>query len=295
MDASTIMKTILSENSLTVYSLAKSLSTSYSVIHDITTGRIKSISNKLAIKIIKLYPKYNYDWLIGISEIKHSDITSSGVHRNSDTSHIDYEELDAEELKEVLNSEGRMIPVNIARIPNLELESTVNKLNVPSRNPAEYMPKYDYMYRVLSNAMEPVLFTGDIIFIKKSYDKRAINGDCYLVDTIPLGSIVRKIIDNGDTLLCIAVNNDCDAITLRKEEVFDIYTIVAVLRFNANIRIDDAQSIRKELTIRDKQIDALLDNVNKLIAGQDKLINQNQEVLNINKMLTEELLKRISQ
>jgi hypothetical protein len=77
--------------------------------------------------------------------------------------------------------------------------------------------------------------------------------------------------------------------------VFDIYAIVAILRFNANIHLDDSQSVRKELTIRDKQIDALLDNVNKLIAGQDKLINQNQEVFNINKMLTEELLKRISQ
>jgi signal peptidase I len=303
MDSLSVLKTILSENGLTIYSLAKSLGISYSVIHDISTGRIKSISRKIAKEITSLYPKYNYNWVIGISETKYSDIKNSDSDTdnsdigNASTSNtdIEYETLDAEELKEVLSSEGRMIPINIARIPNLELESTIDKLDVPYRNPIEYMPKYDFMYRVLSNAMEPALYTGDIVFVKKSYDKRAINGDCYLVDTIPLGIIIRKVIDNGDSLICTAVNNDCNNLEISKDEVFDIYAIVAILRFNANIHLDDSQSVRKELTIRDKQIDALLDNVNKLIAGQDKLINQNQEVFNINKMLTEELLKRISQ
>jgi signal peptidase I len=298
MNATQIIKIILEENHLTVSSLARETKASYAVLYDVSYGRIKSLSHKIASQIVAKYPQYNLEWLTGESEVIYSDgnttCNTQGTTVENSTS-IEYETLDAEELKEVLSSEGRMIPINIARIPNLELESTIDKLDVPYRNPIEYMPKYDFMYRVLSNAMEPALYTGDIVFVKKSYDKRAINGDCYLVDTIPLGIIIRKVIDNGDTLICTAVNNDCNNLEISKDEVFDIYAIVAILRFNANIHLDDSQSVRKELTIRDKQIDALLDNVNKLIAGQDKLINQNQEVFNTNKMLTEELLKRISQ
>ena len=88
MDSLSVLKTILSENSLTIYSLAKSLGISYSVIHDISTGRIKSISRKLAKEITSLYPKYNYNWLIGVSETKYSDITNPD-NVNSDTGNSD--------------------------------------------------------------------------------------------------------------------------------------------------------------------------------------------------------------
>ena len=294
MNATEVLKTILEENGLSVYSLTRNISMSYMTVHDVYSGKVKKISANLADKIIEKYPKYNRKWLLGESDAMYSDNEPTNEPTNGPTNEIEYESLDAEELKEMLQSDGRMIPVNISRIPNLELESAVDKLDVPYRNPIEYMPKYDFMYRVLSNAMEPALYTGDIVFVKKSYDKRAINGDCYLVDTIPLGIIIRKVIDSGDTLVLNAVNNDCEPLVLHKDEVFDIYAIVAILRFNANIHLEDSHA-KKELAIRDKQIDSLIDNVNKLIVGQDKLITQNQEVFNINKMLTEELLKRISQ
>lgn len=287
METTEIIKTILDKEGLTVRAFALSINQPYPSVYDVSVGRVKTISRKLAHKILAVYPHYNFKWLMGESEVVLSD-----NHSISDSESSDYELLEEDELKEVLSNSGRMIPVNIARIPNFELESTVNKLNIPYRNPSDYMPKYDFMYRVLSNAMEPALFTGDIIFIQKSFEKRVINGDCYLLDTMPLGTIVRKVIDQGESILCLAINNDCEALLLEKKEIFDIYAIVAILRFNANIHLDDSQSIKKELSIRDKQIDALINSVNKLIAEQDKLITQNQEVFNLNKKLIEELLNR---
>lgn len=271
MNAPEVIKTILEKEGLSMYALSTKIGKTQAHIRDITTGRIKNLSTSFACAINKAFPHYNLEWLLGNSDVIESNLQCNIVNN---TTEFEFESIKEEELKEVITSSGRMIPVNIARTPNVELESNIEKLQVPYKYPTDYMPKYEFMYRVLSNAMEPALYTGDIIFIQRSYDKRVLNGDCYLLDTVPLGIILRKVVDKGDTIECIAINNDSESFVLSKDELFDVYTIVAILRFNANIQSNDSNSIRKELSKRDSQIDGLIEGLNKLIDINQQLIKQ---------------------
>ena len=271
MNAPEVIKTILEKEGLSMYALSTKIGKTQAHIRDITTGRIKNLSTSFACAINKAFPHYNLEWLLGNSDVIESNLQCNIVNN---TTEFEFESIKEEELKEVITSSGRMIPVNIARTPNVELESNIEKLQVPYKYPTDYMPKYEFMYRVLSNAMEPALYTGDIIFIQRSYDKRVLNGDCYLLDTVPLGIILRKVVDKGDTIECIAINNDSESFILSKDELFDVYTIVAILRFNANIQSNDSNSIRKELSKRDSQIDGLIEGLNKLIDINQQLIKQ---------------------
>lgn len=69
MDAKDILEKVINETGNTIYSFAKLLGyKTPQTIYDISNGRIKSISSKLAAKINEIYPNYSILWLQGLEK-----------------------------------------------------------------------------------------------------------------------------------------------------------------------------------------------------------------------------------
>lgn len=65
MDAKSRLQCILQDLDVKAPTLSKSLEgVSYQNLLDIQTGRVKSISNKVATAIVAKYPQYNLKWLL---------------------------------------------------------------------------------------------------------------------------------------------------------------------------------------------------------------------------------------
>lgn len=65
MDAKSRLSCILQDLDVKAPTLAKSLDgVSYQNLLDVQTGRVKSISNKVATAIVTKYPQYNLKWLL---------------------------------------------------------------------------------------------------------------------------------------------------------------------------------------------------------------------------------------
>lgn len=87
MSASEIIELVLTELDLKAPTFAKNIGVGQQRIHDIQSGKTKSISGNLASKIVNTYPQFNINWLItGEGEMLISDKKTNSLQSNTNTS-----------------------------------------------------------------------------------------------------------------------------------------------------------------------------------------------------------------
>lgn len=64
MNNKDILETILRNEGISYNALAKSIHVKTQVLYDIKNGKVKTITNKMAEKILSVYPHYNRIWLL---------------------------------------------------------------------------------------------------------------------------------------------------------------------------------------------------------------------------------------
>lgn len=94
-----------------------------------------------------------------------------------------------------------------------------------------HFQKHDLFARCPGDAMAPRICRGYLLALRRiAKDSTIINGEIYAVDTFSQGMFIRKIVDNGDKLMCIAENQaDFPDFELPREDVIDLYRVVGVL------------------------------------------------------------------
>lgn len=106
MNASEIIERVLTELDLKAPTFAKSIGVGQQRIHDIQSGKTKSITGSLASKIIKTYPQFNINWLLtgkGEMLIKEGE---NNTERKNNTILIDTED----KYKKALDIGLKMLP-----------------------------------------------------------------------------------------------------------------------------------------------------------------------------------------
>lgn len=102
MSASEIIERVLTELDLKAPTFAKSIGVGQQRIHDIQSGKTKSITGSLASKIIKTYPQFNINWLL----TGKGDMLHKNANKDNNTILIDTED----KYKKALDIGLKMLP-----------------------------------------------------------------------------------------------------------------------------------------------------------------------------------------
>ncbi len=125
-----------------------------------------------------------------------------------------------------------VIPARLFRVPDLNIFEHVTNSDSVDRMPAvPHFQKHDLFARCPGDAMAPRICRGYIVALRRiPKDSTIINGEIYAVDTYSQGMFIRKIVDNGDRLMCIAENKaNFPDFELQRDDVIDLYRVVGVL------------------------------------------------------------------
>lgn len=134
---------------------------------------------------------------------------------------------------DVLQSESiPVIPAKLFRVPDLNIFEYVTHSDTVDRMPSvPHFQKHDLFARCPGDAMAPRICRGYIVALRRiPKNSTIINGEIYAIDTYSQGMFIRKIVDNGEKLMCIAENQaDFPDFELPREDVIDLYRVVGIL------------------------------------------------------------------
>lgn len=91
-------------------------------------------------------------------------------------------------------------------------------------------PKYDFTIRVVGRSMEPEYFAGDEVACLKVNEKRFLQwGRVHVLDTTQ-GVVIKRIYDNGDSVICRSYNPEFPDFIVPKEDIRSYNLVVGSLR-----------------------------------------------------------------
>ena len=169
-----------------------------------------------------------------------------------------------------------VVPCDIVRQPNVNVWKYVSE-NIDSIEQltlSQLFPEHDLFYRAISNAMHPTIEKGDVLVLRRMpKSTQIIDGECYAIDTLSLGLLVRIAEDKGDALDCTATSENYGALTIMKSDICNVFAIVGMIRQNISPVSSNEPVLFEELQHRSTQIDNLIDEVKCQGKRMDKVLN----------------------
>lgn len=145
-------------------------------------------------------------------------------------------------------SEGfPVIPVALVDRPNTNIWEEVkrdvdqfDRLNIQ-----HLVSECDLAYRVISDVMSPDITIGDILFLKKISRSQILNGECYFVDTMYYGVLVRYLFQEDGNIKCMAPNRPQQELIIPLNEIYGIYAIRG--KFSCRITYSESTSLANQV------------------------------------------------
>lgn len=136
-----------------------------------------------------------------------------------------------------LNQENYIpvIPAKLFRAPDINIhEYILHAENVDKLPTVPHFQKHDLFATCPGDAMAPKICRGYLLALRRMRaEATIINGEIYAVDTKTSGMFIRKIVDTGESLKCIAENRkDFPDFELPYSDIFNIYRVVGALITN---------------------------------------------------------------
>lgn len=128
-----------------------------------------------------------------------------------------------------------VIPARLFRAPEINIyEYVINSPNVERIPHVPHFQKHDIFATCPGDAMAPRIRRGYLMALRRvPSEATIINGDIYVVDTKSNGMFLRKLVDNGDCVTCIAENQkDFPDFELEHDDIINIFRVVGVLITN---------------------------------------------------------------
>lgn len=145
----------------------------------------------------------------------------------------------------LLTGEGEMLkrcstPVHKNTRPRIPYDAAAGTLTDTVEGITEYQceevpvisvfPKYDFTIRVVGRSMEPEYFAGDEVACLKVNEKRFLQwGRVHVLDTTQ-GVVIKRIYDNGDSVICRSYNPEFPDFIVPKEDIRSYNLVVGSLR-----------------------------------------------------------------
>lgn len=164
-------------------------------------------------RISKAFPELNTEWLItGRGEMlneKENNILKSSIDRKDTRPRIPYD------------AAAGTLTDTVEGITEYQCEE-VPVISV--------FPKYDFTIRVVGRSMEPEYFSGDEVACLKVNEKRFLQwGRVHVLDTTQ-GVVIKRIYDNGDSVICRSYNPEFPDFIVPKEDIRSYNLVVGSLR-----------------------------------------------------------------
>ena len=214
MQTSEILKQIISnESGMTLAKFAKSLSIPPQNLYDIRDGKIKSISHKLADKIISIYPLYNKVWLLtGVGNMLNTENNINSGPKTSIQKGKPYFNVDFE----------------------LGFDMMVNDQTCNPEYLIDYPPYNDRATcycNVTGNSMHPTIDGGDIIALKEIKDfSILLNDKIYAIVTTNDLRTVKRIEDKGDMIVLKPDNKEYNPQTIPKDKLSKVFQVIGSIK-----------------------------------------------------------------
>lgn len=145
----------------------------------------------------------------------------------------------------LLTGEGEMLkrcstPVHKNTRPRIPYDAAAGTLTETVEGITEYeceevpvisvFPKYDFTIRIVGRSMEPEYFAGDEVACLKVNEKRFLQwGRVHVLDTTQ-GVVIKRIYDNGDSVICRSYNSEFPDFIVPKEDIRSYNLVVGSLR-----------------------------------------------------------------
>lgn len=145
----------------------------------------------------------------------------------------------------LLTGEGEMLkrcstPVHKNTRPRIPYDAAAGTLTETVEGITEYeceevpvisvFPKYDFTIRIVGRSMEPEYFAGDEVACLKVNEKRFLQwGRVHVLDTTQ-GVVIKRIYDNGDSVICRSYNPEFPDFIVPKEDIRSYNLVVGSLR-----------------------------------------------------------------
>ncbi len=176
-----------------------------------------------------------------------------------------------------------LIPIDIIRKQHIRVWDYVQRhKELYEMFPGNLMPDFDLIHIVRSNALQPSVEKGDILFLEHldlSADS-VVNGHIYFIDTKMNGIVIKKVFVEDGKLTCYSLRNNVPVKRFSVDDIFDIFSIVSVLKFS----IPNTEQVDMHI----KQIDKLLDSTHEVVAQNSALI----EEVSAQRKMVERLIER---
>lgn len=185
MNASEIIEQVLTELDLKAPTFAKSIGVGQQRVHDIQSGKTKSITGSLASKIIKTYPQFNINWLL----TGNGDMLHKNANKDNNTILIDTED----KYKKALDIGLKMLPEVDFTFAAGTIELVDNTNNITRY---WYLPDCEDcegVARMAGNSMMPMIPPGCELALKRyGFDSSRPN-------TIAFGNVYGIVIEDEIT------------------------------------------------------------------------------------------------
>ena len=176
-----------------------------------------------------------------------------------------------------------LIPVEIIHQPNVRIWDYMCNRNKTHPHTSRLMPRYDFTYEVRSNALFPAIEKGETIYLQRlelSIDS-IVNGHTYFIDTKKNGIVIKRVFINENKLECYSLKNKLPVKILSLDDIFDIYNIVALLKYSIdNNMLDNMEEVSKNLIEANREI----------VQQNTTLINE----ISAQRNLTEKILDKLN-
>ena len=164
----------------------------------------QSIQPDKLLRISKLYPRLNIEWLM--------------VGRG---------EMIRTENSEEQDTRPR-IPTSVAAGSLMGFADAIQAHDCEMQPVIRNLPAYDYTIIIKGDSMEPKFEGGDEIAIKK-VTSFVEWGKTYVLDTRD-GAVIKRIFDDGDSFRCVSFNKEYPDFNVPKDDVFGVYKVVGLIR-----------------------------------------------------------------
>lgn len=229
-------------------------------------SQTKGLSESSIVKILSKYEDLSAEWLLrGEGDMLRSGIVKEYSLVNDVNPGI---VADPEQFYGHLKK-APLIPIDVIRKQKLRVWEYVQRhKELYETFPDNLMPDFDLIHIVRSNALQPAVEKGDILFLEhlELTTDSVVNGHIYFMDTKMNGIVIKKVFVEDGKLTCYSLANNLPVKRFSVDDIFDIFSIVSILKFS----IPNSEQV----DIHIHQLDKLLDSTHEVVAQNSALIEE---------------------
>ena len=133
--------------------------------------------------------------------------------------------------EDIPEAEVAVIPTELYKEPNANLYEYTAVNDVETQPIVRQFSSHDRFYRVINSSMAPKLLASDIVALQRVDINDSTPGSVYMIDHRTKGSYLRRVTDQGDTLLLSSYNKeDFPDFTVYKRDVLNLARVVGLIR-----------------------------------------------------------------